>query len=210
MGDQRRILRQEKLLHGVLRHEVQPAIQLPTAPGTATGSIAGARSAASPYSGGYVEFPAGSVLEVRTAISYVGIEGARANLAAEGAASFGDVRAAASVRMERHAVTYRGGRPRCQQSATFYTSLYRSLLHPNTFNDADGRYIGFDSFVHTVAKGHIAVRQLLRLGHLPGPSGPTGLLFPSEPATWPNRWLTMPSRADRIRVGRWRIRRLAR
>jgi putative alpha-1,2-mannosidase len=39
---------------------------------------AGARSAASPYSGGYVEFPAGSVVEVRTAISYVGIDGARA------------------------------------------------------------------------------------------------------------------------------------
>lgn len=35
----------------------------------------GARSANAPYSGGYVEFPAGSVLEVRTAISYVGIEG---------------------------------------------------------------------------------------------------------------------------------------
>ena len=37
---------------------------------------------------------------------------------------------------------------------TFYTSLYRSLLHPNTFNDADGRYIGFDGAIHTVAEGH--------------------------------------------------------
>ena len=36
---------------------------------------------------------------------------------------------------------------------TFYTSLYRSLLHPNTFNDADGRYIGFDGVIHTVAEG---------------------------------------------------------
>ncbi len=49
---------------------------------------AGARGAASPYSGGYVEFPAGSVIEVRTALSYVGVDAARANLAAEGAASF--------------------------------------------------------------------------------------------------------------------------
>ncbi len=37
---------------------------------------------------------------------------------------------------------------------TFYTSLYRSLLHPNTFNDVDGRYIGFDGLIHSVAKGH--------------------------------------------------------
>ena len=28
------------------------------------------------------------------------------------------------------------------------------MLHPNTFNDADGRYIGFDGDIHTVAKGH--------------------------------------------------------
>ncbi|MBR7504302.1 glycoside hydrolase family 92 protein, partial [Mycobacterium tuberculosis] len=37
---------------------------------------------------------------------------------------------------------------------TFYTSLYRSLLHPNMFNDADGRYVGFDGAIHTVAAGH--------------------------------------------------------
>ena len=114
---------------------------------------AGARRANSPYSGGYVEFPAGSVLEVRTAISYVGIDAARANLAAEGAASFDDVRAAASsewnAMLSRIAVAGRNG----DNLETFYTSLYRSLLHPNTFNDADGRYIGFDSFIHTVANG---------------------------------------------------------
>ena len=57
---------------------------------------AGARSADSSRSGGYVAFPAGSVLEVRTALSYVSVDGARANLAAEGKASFDDVRAAAS------------------------------------------------------------------------------------------------------------------
>jgi len=114
----------------------------------------GARSANSPFSGGYVQFPAGSVIEVRTAISYVGIEGARANLAAEGATSFDDVRAAASkewnATLSRIAVAGRNA----DDVETFYTSLYRSLLHPNTFNDADGRYIGFDGFVHTVTAGH--------------------------------------------------------
>ncbi len=113
----------------------------------------GARGAASPYSGGYVEFPAGSVVEVRTAISYVGVDGARANLAAEGAASFDAVRAAASSQwnaaLSHIAVAGRDG----DEMETFYTSLYRSLLHPNTFNDADGRYIGFDGVIHTVAEG---------------------------------------------------------
>ena len=111
----------------------------------------GARSANSSDSGGYVQFPSGSVLEVRTALSYVSVEGARANLAAEGGASFEDVRAAAlsqwNATLSRIAVAGRDG----NAVETFYTSLYRSLLHPNTFNDADGRYIGFDREIHTVA-----------------------------------------------------------
>src|SRR5271165_5637915 len=105
----------------------------------------GVRAAASPYSGGYVEFPPGSEVEVRTAISYVGVDGARANLAAEGTTPFDAVRAAASSQwnaaLSRISVAGRDG----DDVDTFYTSLYRSLLHPNTFNDADGRYIGFDS-----------------------------------------------------------------
>ncbi len=113
----------------------------------------GVRGAASPYSGGYVEFPPGSAVEVRTAISYVGVDGARANLAAEGAPTFDAVRAAASrewnAALSRIAVAGRDG----DDVQTFYTSLYRSLLHPNTFNDADGRYIGFDGVIHTVAEG---------------------------------------------------------
>jgi predicted alpha-1,2-mannosidase len=115
---------------------------------------AGAGSADSSYSGGYVEFPAGSVLEVRTALSYVSVDGARANLATEAGASFDDVRTAASaewnVTLSRIAVSGSDG----DDVETFYTSLYRSFLHPNTFNDADGRYIGFDGEIHTVAAGH--------------------------------------------------------
>ncbi|OBH41670.1 hypothetical protein A5690_23065 [Mycobacterium intracellulare] len=129
-------------------------------PFTACGSwdgaavYAGARSANAPYSGGYVEFPAGTTLEVRTAISYVGIEGARANLAAEDAAGFDDVRAAASrdwnAALSRVSVAGRN----VDDLTTFYTSLYRTMLHPNMFNDADGRYVGFDGAIHTVAAGH--------------------------------------------------------
>jgi predicted alpha-1,2-mannosidase len=114
----------------------------------------GARSADARRGGGWVEFPAGSLLEVRTALSYVSVGAARANLAAEGGASFDDARAAASrewnVALSRIAVAGSNS----GDVKTFYTSLYRSLLHPNTFNDADGSYVGFDGDIHTVAKGH--------------------------------------------------------
>ena len=114
---------------------------------------AGARGAASPYSGGYVEFPAGSAVEVRTAISYVGIDGARANLEAESGASFEDVRAAAQSEWNTTLSHISVAGRNVGNLDTFYTSLYRSLLHPNTFNDADGRYIGFDGVIHTVTQG---------------------------------------------------------
>ncbi len=114
----------------------------------------GSRNANSPYSGGYVEFPAGAVVEVRTAISYVGIEGAQANLAAEGATSFDDMHAAAAAEwnsaLKRIAIASRNP----SDVQTFTDCLYRSLLHPNTFNDHDGRYIGFDNVIHVVPQGH--------------------------------------------------------
>src|SRR5580693_1642585 len=115
---------------------------------------AGARSADSSRSGGYVQFPAGSVLEVRTALSYVSVDAARANLAAEGGASFDGVRAAASSAWNAALSRIAVAGTNSDDVKTFYTSLYRSLLHPNTFNDADGRYLGFDGNVHTAARGH--------------------------------------------------------
>ncbi len=114
----------------------------------------GARSADSIYSGGYVEFPAGSVLEARTAISYVSVDGARANLAAEGERSFDEVRAAALAQWNAALARITVAGTDSGDLQTFYTSLYRTLLHPNTFNDTDGRYIGFDGTIHTVAQGH--------------------------------------------------------
>lgn len=38
---------------------------------------------------------------------------------------------------------------------TFYTDLYRNMLHHNMFNDDDGRYVGFDGGIHRVADGHV-------------------------------------------------------
>jgi predicted alpha-1,2-mannosidase len=114
----------------------------------------GARSADSRWSGGWVEFAPGSVLEVHTALSYVSVEGARANLAAEGEGSFNDVRAAASSAWNAALSRIKVAGSNSGDVKTFYTALYHSLLHPNTFDDADGRYLGFDGVVHTVARGH--------------------------------------------------------
>ena len=143
----------------------------------------GAHSAYSSYagsSGGYVGFPAGSVLEVRTALSYVSVDGALANLGAEGNASFDDVRAAASkewnAALSRIAVAGADGR----DITMFYTSLYHALLHPNTFNDVDGRYRGFDGAVHTVDAGHTHYANFSDWDTYRGAAGLHGLLFPQR------------------------------
>ncbi|GFG73256.1 hypothetical protein MBOT_06210 [Mycobacterium botniense] len=101
-----------------------------------------------------MEFAPGSVLEVRTALSSVSVDGARANLAAEGGAGFDAVRAAASSAWHAALSRSRVAAARGDQVKTFYTALYHSRLHPNTFHDADGAYLGFDGVVHTVARGH--------------------------------------------------------
>jgi predicted alpha-1,2-mannosidase len=141
---------------------------------------AGARSAASPYAGGYVAFPAGSVVEVRTAISYVGIDGAQANLEAEGKASFHDARAAAISQWNATLSCIAVAGRNADNIETFYTSLYRSLLHPNTFNDVDGRYIGFDGFIHSVAEGHTQYTNFSDWDTYRGVAALQGLLFPKQ------------------------------
>jgi predicted alpha-1,2-mannosidase len=141
------------------------------------------RSAYSSYagsSGGYVGFPAGSRVEVRTALSYVSLDGARTNLAAEGNGSFEDIRAAASkewnAKLSRIAITSADNR----DVATFYTALYHSLLNPNTFNDVDGRYIGFDGDVHTLAAGHTQYTNFSDWDTYRGLASLHGLLFPEQ------------------------------
>jgi predicted alpha-1,2-mannosidase len=141
--------------------------------------VRGAYSSYTGSSGGYVEFPSGSEVEVRTALSYVSVDGARINLVAEGGAGFDGVRAAASTEwntaLSRIAVAGAGG-----DVATFYTSLYHSLLHPNAFNDADGRYIGFDRATHTVAAGHTQYANFSDWDTYRGVAALHGLLFPEQ------------------------------
>ena len=134
------------------------------------------RSAYSSYqgaSGGYVEFPAGTELEVRTALSYVDVDGARKNLD-EAAAGFNDIRAAASKGWNSALSRIRiaGYHPRrhrhlllralpCAVEPQHFQRCRRALHRVRQPNP------------HHRARAY-AVRQLLRLGHLPRGGGLAG------------------------------------
>lgn len=94
------------------------------------------------------------VVEVRLALSYVSLENARENLAAEAKGkSFEDIYASTRDRWEEcfARITVEGGSER--QRRIFHTALYRAFQMPTTFNDVNGEYTGFDKAVHTVAPG---------------------------------------------------------
>ncbi|HET6624940.1 MAG TPA: GH92 family glycosyl hydrolase [Nocardioidaceae bacterium] len=101
--------------------------------------------------GAYVRFDTTQDADVEavTALSYVGVDGAMANLNAEGTGTFDQTRAAADRAWEQRLedIQVDGGSE--EQRRTFYSSLYRSFLAPNIGSDVDGRYRGWDQKVHT-------------------------------------------------------------
>jgi predicted alpha-1,2-mannosidase len=107
--------------------------------------------------GAWITFNATSDRDVvvKVGLSYTGVAGARANLAAETGSSydFDDTRAALRrVWIDQLKAITIGGGTRDRQVA-FYTSLYHSLLHPNLAGDVNGSYAGFDRQVH-IAVGY--------------------------------------------------------
>ena len=115
----------------------------------------GVREAAGQNAGAWLGFAPGATVKVKAALSYVDLAGAQANLRAEMPDwDFDRVRyanrAAGRARLSKIAVRTSDGR----DLTMFTTSLYQSLLHPNTFNDADGRYLGVDGRVRRVRPGH--------------------------------------------------------
>jgi predicted alpha-1,2-mannosidase len=128
-----------------------------TATGTWTGSTLapGSRAAEGAGVGAWVSFDALTerTVEVKVGISFVDADGARRNLAAEqDGFDFDAVRAAARTAWNRELAKVRveGGDP--LDLRTFYTALYHAILHPNVFQDVDGRYLGHDGAVR-VADG---------------------------------------------------------
>jgi len=102
----------------------------------------------------WVRFAAGRTVTMRVGISFVDEEGARRNLAGDApdGLTFAKMRAAAYEAWDDQLsrVRVEGGTP--ADLRTFYTALYHSLLHPNVFSDADGRYRGFDDQVHDAGR----------------------------------------------------------
>ena len=110
------------------------------------------------WTGAYASWAAKSQalsITARVGISYVDIAGAGNNLRAESESEdFSAARrqAEAAWNRELSVVEIEGGT--AERRRVFYTALYHSLLMPTTFDDADGRYLGFDGLIHTVEAGH--------------------------------------------------------
>lgn len=86
---------------------------------------------------------------LRAGLSYVSEEGALRNLAEENPEfDFGAIQNKASSEWERAlgSIDVTGGTS--DERTLFYTSLYRSLLHPNLSSDVTGDYMGFDHRIH--------------------------------------------------------------
>lgn len=100
-------------------------------------------------------------VRVRVAISYVSVENARANLAAEIPGwDFAAVRqqADAAWNKELGRIQVEGGDATHQ--TVFYTALYRTFIHPNVINDVNGQYTGMDEKLHTVAPGRVQYQNI--------------------------------------------------
>ena len=115
----------------------------------------GATTAEGSPTGGWVEFDAtqNPVVQVRTGLSYVSVENAAENLAAEAPDwDFDGTRAAAGEAWNEvlSRVEVQGGAE--EDLVKFYTALYRVFQNPNTASDVSGEYMGFDDEVH-VASG---------------------------------------------------------
>jgi len=86
---------------------------------------------------------------VKVAISYVSIEGARKNLAAELPGwDFEKVRADARAAWNKELSKIEGSGGTPEQTTNFYTALYHTAIQPNVFNDVDGKYRGHDGKIH--------------------------------------------------------------
>jgi predicted alpha-1,2-mannosidase len=89
------------------------------------------------------------VVVARVGLSFVSVEDARANLAAEDPGlGFGEVARRAERDWNRSLGRIRiSGGPR-RLLDTFYTALYHVFLAPRTFSDVGGAYAGMDGLVH--------------------------------------------------------------
>jgi predicted alpha-1,2-mannosidase len=101
--------------------------------------------------GFYTEFATEADEEVtmKVGISYVDVEGARANFDAEIAdKDFDTVRAAARNAWNRELGRIRVTGGTRDEKTIFYTALYHTMIDPRIHTDVDGRYVGGDGAIH--------------------------------------------------------------
>jgi predicted alpha-1,2-mannosidase len=108
-----------------------------------------AREESAHHAGAWLDFGKQREVTMKVGVSFVGVAGARTNLAA-GIPAWDfdqvrtDARSAWSTVLSQFDVT--GGTP--AERTIFYTGLYHMVLSPNLFSDADNQYMGFDDKVH--------------------------------------------------------------
>lgn len=124
----------------------------------AAGSVAASDSQGPPVNpptsadaGAYASFDTrrNRVVLARVGVSFVSVENARANLAAENPdLGFGTIARQAEDVWNRllGRVRVSGGPEHLLD--TFYTALYHAFLAPRTFSDVGGAYVGMDGLVH--------------------------------------------------------------
>ena len=97
-----------------------------------------------------ITFPSteGQQLCVKVAVSATGTDGALRNLGELDGKDFDAVRADAEAQWEAELGRYQLD-PSCtkEQKETFYTSVYRTALHPFLFQDVDGRFRAHDGTI---------------------------------------------------------------
>jgi predicted alpha-1,2-mannosidase len=116
-----------------------------------------ANPATSADAGAYASFDTrhNRVVTARVGLSFVSVEDARANLAAENPGlSFGKVASRAEDDWNRSLGRIRVSGGSRRHIDTFYTALYHAFLAPRTFSDVGGAYIGMDGLLHR-AEGRV-------------------------------------------------------
>lgn len=94
-------------------------------------------------------------ITAKIGISYVDVAGADKNLQSEASGSdFNGIHEASTSAWDKELRTIEVSGGSDKNRTVFYTALYHSLLMPSLFDDADGRYLGFDGKIHSVPTGH--------------------------------------------------------
>lgn len=124
-----------------------------------TNLTANGTNATGAQTGVYLSFnlPSGGVVLARTAISYVSVTNAQANLQAESAAAsftsagFNALASAASNSWNGYLNKIQVSGGTSANTKTFYTMMYHALQAPGVVSDVNGQYMGFDGHAHTTS-----------------------------------------------------------